>query len=87
MDGGADVDMTDNNGLTPLCYAAKLGHTDCITALFERGANVLHTDLYKLTPLEHAEDCPSAEALTLIKNLVQKVEARDKRSKVRLPGV
>ena len=39
IDGGCDVNATDNFKHTPLAVAAKKGHTDCVQLLLQRGAD------------------------------------------------
>ncbi|XP_019854452.1 PREDICTED: ankyrin repeat domain-containing protein 17-like isoform X2 [Amphimedon queenslandica] len=48
----ANVNVTDNNGLTPLCNASIPGHTEIVKLLLEHGvANVDHPDKDDDTPL------------------------------------
>ncbi|XP_019859935.1 PREDICTED: ankyrin repeat domain-containing protein 50-like, partial [Amphimedon queenslandica] len=48
----ADVNVTDENELTPLCNASIPGHTEIVKLLLEHGvANVDHTDKDNDTPL------------------------------------
>ena len=37
---GAETNKQDDNGITPLCWAAMLGHKDGVEALLEQGADV-----------------------------------------------
>lgn len=38
LDNGADIEVTDGDGLTPLDYAARYGHSAVVELLTERGA-------------------------------------------------
>ncbi len=40
LDGGADVNARDENGMTALMHAVKGTHSDAIRVLIERGADV-----------------------------------------------
>ena len=37
---GTDVNASDLSGYTPLIYAAKIGHSECVKILIENGAYV-----------------------------------------------
>jgi len=39
IEAGADVNMKDKQGFTPLILAAQMGHTAVVQALIEAGAN------------------------------------------------
>jgi ankyrin repeat protein len=39
VNGGADINAKDNDGMTPLNYAIKNGHKDVVAFLQEKGAN------------------------------------------------
>ena len=39
---GSTVDIEDNSGQTPLCWAASYGHVDCVDVLLVHGANPDH---------------------------------------------
>ena len=36
---GAEIDLADNNGSTPLFYAVTLGHAECTNLLLSYGAD------------------------------------------------
>ena len=42
LDAGCPVDAEDDEGMTPLLFAAKGGHEDCMELLLQRGANPGH---------------------------------------------
>ena len=47
IDGGADVNMCDQQGYTPLLLAAELGHADTFRYLFQyRFSAATHIHLY-----------------------------------------
>lgn len=54
LDQGADTEVIDDNGLTPLQLAAYLGHRDIVTALVSAGADIHARDRFGRTPLMHA---------------------------------
>ena len=55
LDAGADPNLKNSKGATPLHYAASAGHNDIVELLIERGANVNATDSGKGgTPLDYA---------------------------------
>ena len=45
LNHGASVDCVDDNGCTPLFYAATLGRIETATRIAENNANVNHVDL------------------------------------------
>ena len=48
---GADVNQLDNEGRTPLSWAARNGHIETVKALLKAGANVNQADRLGETPL------------------------------------
>ena len=51
---GADVNIADKDGVTPLSYAIKEGYEDLTSTLLERGADVNIADKDGITPLLYA---------------------------------
>jgi ankyrin repeat protein len=49
-----DIEATNNEGMTPLCMAARNGHYAAVKMLLEQGAEVNHADNTNCTPLLHA---------------------------------
>jgi ankyrin repeat protein len=56
VEGGADLNMTDRDGTTPLLMALLNSHFDVGAYLIEKGANVNKWDWYGQTPLYAAVD-------------------------------
>jgi uncharacterized protein len=56
LDSGADLEMSDANGVTPLLIAIINGQLEVARYLLDRGANVRVTDWYGETPLWSAID-------------------------------
>jgi ankyrin repeat protein len=54
LERGANVDVVDNSGWTPLHVAAHHGHRDIVALLLRSGANVDAVDNNGWTPLHHA---------------------------------
>ncbi len=75
MDKGASVNITDQNGKTPLHRAAENGHAEIVKDLLEKGANVNATDQNGNIPLGLAAD-------EEIKTLLQSAEESDDASPV-----
>jgi ankyrin repeat protein len=51
LEKGADSNLGDNDGRTPLAWAAEKGREETVKILLENGANVNSTDNYGQTPL------------------------------------
>lgn len=54
QDLGADLDLVDNNGQTPLYYSIKQGKYDACEFLIRAGANVNNEDKKGVKPVNHA---------------------------------
>ncbi len=63
-------------GQTPLCIAAKFGHTECIKCLLELKADATKTNSRGQTALSILKEKPSAAALRLLER-AQGFQARD----------
>lgn len=53
---GADVDVKDNKGKTPLIHAAEFGHHETVELLINSGANIQEKDNNNMTALAYAKD-------------------------------
>ena len=60
---GARVDAADNNGHTPLHYAAEHGHADVVRALLEAGARADTASSDGNTPLQWAAEHGHADRM------------------------
>ena len=78
IEGGADPTARDKNGLTPLHFAAGLGHAEAITALIEGGADPAARNKNGLTPLHWAVVRGHADAITALIEGGADPAARDK---------
>jgi ankyrin repeat protein len=54
LEAGAEIEVVDNRGMTPIIWAALRGHLDVVKALLERGANINSTNWAGWTPLMQA---------------------------------
>jgi ankyrin repeat protein len=54
VEGGANIEETNNDGMTALLLASLKGHFEIIVYLVERGANFAHTDNTGMTALQFA---------------------------------
>lgn len=66
LDGGADINARDKDGMTPLCLAAGHGRTLVTKLLLEKGANVNATCKEDYTPLHLAAWNGHKEILDLL---------------------
>lgn len=55
------LDSRDKDGVSPLHYASREGHADCVRALLRAGANPNITENYGFTPLHEAAENGHAE--------------------------
>jgi ankyrin repeat protein len=77
---GANINVTDCDGGTPLHLAAKYGHTQTAIALIERGADVNATDYDEATPLHLAIWKGKKEIAIALMDRGADVHAKNKRS-------
>lgn len=57
IERGADIHVTDENGITPLCWAARNGASTVFKALLARGADPLAVDPNGRSVLRNAIEC------------------------------
>ena len=62
----SDIDVTNNDGHTPLMLAAYNGHTEIVEKLLKNGADIHRTDNKSLTPLHFAASGPFPETVKLL---------------------
>jgi len=55
LNHGANIHATDNDGSTPLHFAAEYGNLEVVKLLLKRGADKNLKDKYGNTPLESAK--------------------------------
>jgi len=77
VDAGADVNAKDNNGRTPLRWAASEGHADVARLLVDAGADVNAKDNNGWTPLRWAASEGHADAARLLVDAGADVNAKD----------
>ena len=63
---GADIDLKDGDGRTPLMYASFNGHSGIMQKLISKDAMVNQSDNYGRTPLMFASSGPYPEAVRLL---------------------
>ncbi|KAL7755373.1 hypothetical protein ACKLNR_014471 [Fusarium oxysporum f. sp. zingiberi] len=66
LEKGANVEVNDNRGCTPLLWAAAEGHEAVVKLLLEKGANVEAKDNCGRTPLQVATDYGHEAMATLL---------------------
>ena len=63
---GADVDVKNKYGLTPLMWAANNGHSDIASLLLQHGANIEAKDEDGRTPLMYASSWGHTDTASLL---------------------
>ena len=66
LDAGADIDMSDDGGRTPLHLAARMADKASIQILLDRGANIKAEDKKDWLPLDHAAASGSLKVFSLL---------------------
>ena len=78
IENGADVEFTDDEGVTALIYAAQGGNVEAIKILIEKGADIEAKDKHGCTALVYAAQFNNTDAIiTLIENGAD-IGAKDK---------
>jgi serine/threonine protein kinase len=79
---GADVNVKDqNNGRTPMSYAAGNGHSDVVKLLLQAGAEVDLPDEDGRTPMSYAAKNGHSHLVTSLLQTGAKVDAKDLRQR------
>lgn len=83
LDGGLDVDMTEEDGgkLTPLHFACDRGHVEVVELLIARGASVAARDEEGQTPLHYAVFNDFLDVVRVLSKAGADFEARDNEGK------
>ncbi len=63
LENGADPDVADANGTTPLIYAVQFGHIEIVEELLKNKASIEITDLNGLSALDYAKQLGNKEIL------------------------
>lgn len=78
--GGADVNMKDKNGFTPLMLAANFGHVDIVKYLVENGARIDDTSKNGDTALAIAEVKGNAEIADYLRRKSGKAKGEENKA-------
>lgn len=78
LQGGADANVPDNWGRTPLIVALQQGRANVVQALLKRGASVAASDAWGRTPLLVAAQMKNTAAIRLLLELKSDVNAANK---------
>jgi ankyrin repeat protein len=65
---GANLDITDSLGCTPLWFAACNGHLKVVETLIRSGVDIHKANNKGITPLEGAASCGFLECVSILKN-------------------
>ncbi|GLB52212.1 ankyrin repeat-containing protein [Neptunitalea chrysea] len=68
LDYGADPNMADKNGVTPLIYAIQFKNLPMVELLLEKGADKSQKDATGKSPFEYAVFSKNQEIINLLKN-------------------
>src|SRR5262249_22264452 len=80
LNGGAEVNATDNSGMTPLHGAAMIGNVDVGRILLDKGADVNRQTLAGYTPLHIAAISGKTEFVQFLLDKGANRNLRDKRN-------
>ncbi|KAK7007585.1 ankyrin repeat-containing domain protein, partial [Favolaschia claudopus] len=77
IDHGADIELQDAQGCTPLHLAASSGQLETISCLLENKASIHAVDLGQLTPLHHAVKRGDHQAVQILIGFDADIGSRD----------
>uniref|UniRef100_A0A0D2YAW6 KAP NTPase domain-containing protein n=1 Tax=Fusarium oxysporum (strain Fo5176) TaxID=660025 RepID=A0A0D2YAW6_FUSOF len=66
VDNGANTELPDKHGRTPLCRAAQKGNAAAVAFLLSRGANIEHNSVHGQTPLFYGTLEGNEESMRLL---------------------
>ena len=84
LDNGANVEVKNEAGATPLIFASAKGHSDVVKLLLERGANVNAKTTTGITPLMAAASGGYVDIVKLLLAKAANVSAKDQQSRTAL---
>lgn len=84
VENGADVDIQNSGGDTPLILASSAGYSEIIEYLLDRGADINHQDVYGDTALINASVNEYLDVIELLVNRGAKVNIRNERGNTAL---
>ena len=86
IDSGADIEVTDTGGMTPVMWAVKMANTPVLKKLVEKGADVNKTDEEGFTALMYTVQTDQIDAAVLLlehgADVNQKIEAGSTHSRL-----
>ena len=68
VDGGADINFADNNGVTPLKYSVMKGHVRVVQYLIANGADINMSLNTGKAPIQLAVECQQIGSLDVLLN-------------------
>jgi ankyrin repeat protein len=68
LDYGANPNIVDANGTSPLIYAVQFNHTEIVGLLLKKGASVTYKDPNGFTAINYAENLGLTEILAMLKS-------------------
>ena len=78
LENHAQIDLADNDGITPLLMAAKNGHTEVVRLLLQAGADPL-VSVQGATPLDVALHLNHLEVAALLQARIAEIQGQPRR--------
>jgi ankyrin repeat protein len=69
LENGANVNESDNDGSTPLMFAAQHGYNDIVRLLLEKGADPARTGSHGLSAIGFAQQNELVETEKILQSL------------------